>query len=259
MAVILHLLHVKRRHLLANRNPLGMSLRTIIWMMIFRSRMPFFGKVGIRKFRLSLYVLGEALLLAGCTPPPPRHPENICEIFTERRAWYRTAVKEAEKWQIPVSVTMSIMYQESGFRGQVGTRRNRLFGFIPTTHITSAYGYAQAVNASWAEYLKTQNKTRKRKSFSDSFDFVDWYIAKASEKLSLEKQDAYHQYLAYHEGISGYRRKTYELRPDIQKAASLVQQRAEQYQEQYRICGPQLKNRSFIRWIFEALLSHLAG
>ncbi|QCE34822.1 hypothetical protein FAI40_05350 [Acetobacteraceae bacterium] len=211
---------------------------------------------------LSLLILGGASFpIQGCTPPPPRYPENICAIFNERRAWYRAAEESAQKWEIPVSVTMSIIYQESGFRGQVGTRRNRLFGVIPipTSHITSAYGYAQAENGVWDEYQKAQGEWLRRHRFRDSFDFVDWYITGASKRLSLEKTDAYNQYLAYHEGISGYRRKLYENKPEIKKVAEIVQARADQYEIQYHACAPQLRNRSFVRWIFEAVLAHLVG
>lgn len=214
------------------------------------------GKAG-RGFWLFFFLFGGTL--AGCTPPPPRHPDNICSIFTERRAWYRAAIKAEQKWRVPIPVTMAIIYQESGFRGQVGTRRNWILGLIPAGHITTAYGYAQAENAVWREYLETEGLWKRRHRFSDSFDFVDWYITRASQKLSLSKADAYHQYLAYHEGIAGYKRRSFEHKPEIQNVALLVQERAGQYANQYRECAGPLRHRSFIRWIFESLLSHLAG
>ena len=33
----------------------------------------------------------STLLLSSCATPPPKNPENICEIFREHRDWYFAA------------------------------------------------------------------------------------------------------------------------------------------------------------------------
>ena len=48
--------------------------------------------------------------------------------------------------------------------------------------------------------------------------------------------DAYDQYLSYHEGWTGYRRGTYKSKPWLMRVARIVQARASRFAAQYRYC-----------------------
>ena len=54
--------------------------------------------------------------LSSCATPPPKNPENLCEIFREHRDWYFAAKDARDRWGTPIHVPMSMMYQESSFR-----------------------------------------------------------------------------------------------------------------------------------------------
>ena len=56
------------------------------------------------------------IVLAGCATPPPKKPENICEIFREHRSWYFAAKDARDRWGVPIHVPMAMMYQESSFK-----------------------------------------------------------------------------------------------------------------------------------------------
>ena len=84
------------------------------------------------------------LLLSSCATPPPKNPENVCEIFREHRDWYFAAKEARERWGVPIHVPMSMMYQESSFKHDAQPPRDYLLGFIPWGRVSSAYGYSQA-------------------------------------------------------------------------------------------------------------------
>ena len=58
------------------------------------------------------------LLLASCTAKQPSNIDNICEIFSEQRAWYKAANKSAKRWGTTIPVMMSVIHQESSFKAK---------------------------------------------------------------------------------------------------------------------------------------------
>lgn len=149
-------------------------------------------------------------------------------------------------------IAMSIMNQESAFKRRARPPRRYLLGIIPWRRPTSAYGYAQAVDGTWREYLQaTGNRSRKRTNFADATDFIHWYMNEAFRSNDVAKSDAYSLYLNYHEGIAGFRRGTYKQKPWLEGVALKVQRRAENYQAQYAKCKDSLKPG-----LWERLLSY---
>ena len=59
---------------------------------------------------------------------------------------------------------------------------------------------------------------------------------KASKSLNISKKDAYRQYLAYHEGVSGYKRGSYNSKGWLVNTAKAVQVRASLYEGQLKKC-----------------------
>ena len=75
------------------------------------------------------------LLLSSCANSPPKSPNDICEIFDEKRSWYRASIKTYKRWDIAPSITMAFIKQESGFQQGAKPERERiLFGLIPVSY-----------------------------------------------------------------------------------------------------------------------------
>ncbi len=149
-----------------------------------------------------LRLLLPALLLAlsGCATQPPAHPENLCEIFREKPKWHEAALKVQKRWGGTIQVPMAMMYQESSFRHDALPPRYYFLGFIPWGRVSSAYGYAQAKDETWADYKKEAGGWgADRDDFADALDFMGWYMNKTYSVNRVSKWDAYAQYLNYHE------------------------------------------------------------
>lgn len=177
------------------------------------------------------------LMLAGCAPSPPNNIANACAIFQQYPRWYWDALNSYRRWGVPISVQMAIIRQESHFNAGAAPPRTRLFGFIPWTRPTSAYGYAQAVNGTWRNYIQsTGNTGADRDNFADATDFIGWYGYQASKKAGISKRNAYALYLAFHEGIGGYEERTYSRKAWLVQVARKVARNAGTYRLQISRC-----------------------
>jgi hypothetical protein len=192
--------------------------------------------------RLRPGLLAGLVLLAGCATMPPEHTSNLCSVFQQNKSWYRDARRAQQRHGTPIHVTMAIMEKESAFNAHARTRRTYFLGLIPTGHVTTAYGYAQAKDETWAWYQQqTGHHGASRSDFGDAVDFIAWYVAVAHRELGLSKWDAYSQYLAYHEGLGGYRRRTYRKQPGLESRAAAVKSLSLQYARQLRSCAAELE------------------
>lgn len=181
-------------------------------------------------------------MLQGCATAQPRNPEDICSIFKEKRGWHKAAVKAQKKWGTSMHIPMAFMYQESAFRAKAKPPRRRLLGFIPWKRLSSAYGYAQVIDGTWREYLRsTGDYWRVRHDFADATDFIHWYLRQAARRNGISTSDAFELYLNYHEGPGGYARNTHSRKPWLLKVATGVQTRSQQYRAQYQQCRESLK------------------
>jgi hypothetical protein len=177
------------------------------------------------------------LLLAGCAAAPPRNIDNSCAIFEEYRGWYRATKQVQERYGVPQHVQLAIVHQESKFNADARTPRRYLLGFIPWRRASSAYGYAQVKDETWAWYRnKTGNWLASRDDFADAVEFIGWYGDLSQRTLGISKWDARQQYLAYHEGHGGFKRKTYRHKPWLMDVARKVDQRARRYATQLKTC-----------------------
>ena len=197
----------------------------------------------MRLLKLFLVVL----VVSSCVTSPPKSPNNICEIFDEKRSWYRASIKTYKRWDIAPSITMAFIKQESGFQQGAKPERERiLFGLIPWKRKSSAYGYAQVVDGTWDLYKKeTGRRFVSRTNFADSVDFIGWYNKRNSKNLGIPIDNARLLYLAYHEGYKGYSERTYRKKPWLIKVADRVQSRSVMYQKQYWGCAKDLKKKRF--------------
>ena len=193
--------------------------------------------LGRKGYFQAVIVLALGVYLSGCAPAPPTGTTNACNIFRQYPKWYWQAKDTQKKWGTPVSTQMAIIKQESHFVADARPPRTTLLGFIPWTRPTSAYGYSQATDGTWAVYLRdTGQSGRSRTNFGDATDFLGWYSMRAQKKLSISPADAYSLYLAYHEGLGGYKVKSYRKKPWLLRVASKVQNQANAYYRQLRRC-----------------------
>ena len=193
----------------------------------------------IRNMVISLF-----LLLSSCSTYHPGNPDNICDIFLGESDWYEAARDAQRQWGTPIYVMMAIMYQESRFVDDAQPDRPWFLGVVPLPRDSSAYGYAQAQDPVWQEYIRQSgNSGADRDNFDDAIDFIGWYTDGSQKRLKLSKWDAYGQYLAYHEGRGGCQRKTYQEKPWVKKVANKVKRRASRYNQQLKSCQAGLDDR----------------
>jgi hypothetical protein len=193
-----------------------------------------------------IYAMATSLVvLAACTTIPPKNTDNICHIFNEKADWYSATLSAARRWGVPIAVQMSIIRQESAFIADAQPPRPLILGFIPWFRSSSAYGYPQAKDETWADYQKNSgNWWANRADFSDSCDFVAWYCAISNKKLGIAYTDANKLYLAYHEGHGGFRRESFKSKQWLLNTAEKVNQRAWLYDEQLTACRLELENKN---------------
>ncbi|MCE7585063.1 hypothetical protein LZS99_05715 [Vibrio fluvialis] len=192
--------------------------------------------------------VGTLLLLAGCATSPPSKQNNLCEIFREKPQWYEDAVEMQDEWGTPIQIAMAIIKQESSFHHDAKPPKDYLLGFIPWGRVSSAYGYAQAQDPAWDDFQRATDYGGSRTNFDDSLMFIGWYTSETQKTLGVSKWDTYHQYLAYHEGRGGFKRKSYQSKPTLIKVARKVEQQAKDYGWQLKQCRQELEdNRS---WFF---------
>ncbi len=190
--------------------------------------------IGTKLFFPVLLIL---IILSGCSKSPPKRINNACDIFDEKSGWYKASYKSYKKWGVPVHVQLAIMHQESRFVHDAKPPRQKLFWFIPWTRPSDAFGYAQVKDSTWEWYKdKTGNWFADRDDFDDAVDFIGWYGSVSYRLLKISKWDAYGQYLAYHEGHGGYKRKTYLKKKWLIRVAKKVKANANRYAQQLKQC-----------------------
>ena len=183
------------------------------------------------------------LLLAACGGgssqfSAPRDLENACAIVRERPQYFRAMKATERKWGIPVNVQMATIHQESKFIGNAQTPHQFALGIIPMGRQSSAYGYSQALDGTWEEYQQEQGRrSARRDRIADATDFMGWYMDQSEKRLGTSKRDAQSQYLAYHEGRTGFARQSYLAKPWLVDVAARVQRRSDMYGQQLAACG----------------------
>ncbi|PKP73876.1 MAG: lytic transglycosylase [Alphaproteobacteria bacterium HGW-Alphaproteobacteria-6] len=168
----------------------------------------------------------------------PRNLDNACSIVDQRPKYLRAMQKAERRWGVPVHVQMATIHQESKFIGNARTPHRYALGVIPMGRQSSAYGYAQAIDGTWDDYRKANGRIgAKRDRIEDATDFMGWYMDQSEKKLGLSKWDARTQYLAYHEGHTGYARGSHNQKAWLLRVSEAVGERSRLYQNQLIACG----------------------
>ena len=187
------------------------------------------------------FALCVVLALVSCSSgykTPPNNLDDACSIVTDRPEYLRAFRKTQKRWGVPVHVQMATIYQESKFVSNARTPHQFVLGVIPMGRQTTAFGYGQALDGTWDEYRKeTRSRRARRDNIHDAADFMGWYMAKSRDRLGISLGDTRNQYLAYHEGRTGYSRGSYHGKPWLLRVASEVETRSHVYSAQLSQCG----------------------
>lgn len=189
----------------------------------------------------TLRAMAITLLVASCggdSGTAPRNLDDACSIAQQRPQYLKAFRKTEQKWGVPVHVQMATMHQESRFVSNAKTPHTYALGIIPMGRVSSAYGYSQALDGTWDDYKRsTGRRLARRDRISDAADFMGWYMNLSREKNGISLYDARNQYLAYHEGHTGYARGTYNRKSWLLNVANKVDARADLYQAQLATCS----------------------
>lgn len=201
----------------------------------------------IMKFKLFALLLSVIVLNSCVSRHPPSDVNNICTIFKQYPKWYKDSVDVEKRWKVPVPIQMAIIHQESKFDASARPPRTKLLWIIPWKRPSSAYGYAQALQSTWNQYKKANGWFwSSRDDFADGVDFIGWYANQANARAGIPRTDAYSLYLAYHEGVGGFQRKTYLKKPWLVSVAHKVKAKSQIYAAQLSTCHASLKRHSWL-------------
>lgn len=189
----------------------------------------------------SFRALALILLVASCGSShksAPKDLDNACSIISQRPEYAKAFRATERKWNVPVHVQMATIYQESRFISNARTPFRYSLGVIPMGRQSSAFGYAQALDGTWDEYkTKTGKRFARRDNIKDAADFMGWYMNESKRANSIALTDARRQYLAYHEGQTGFARGSYNSKTWLLRVANDVGTRANRYQGQLSRCS----------------------
>jgi hypothetical protein len=187
--------------------------------------------------RLNAMLLLLLAGLAGCSRSADT--DDVCALLVQHPEWRAPLQQASTEWGITPSVLMAIMRHESNFAADARPYKRWLFDLLPTDQrLSSAYGYAQALDTTWAEYQSLHKRPEaQRNRFADAIDFMGWYLQRAVRALDLSPDDARALYLAYHQGLTGYREARYEGKRLLLDAADRVAQTANEYAAQWPHCA----------------------
>ena len=175
----------------------------------------------------------------------PKNASNSCSIFEEKYLWYKHAKKAEKKWGTPVYMQLAIIKMESSFDRFAKPPRQKLFKVVPYKRPSTSFGYSQAVKGTWKQYKEeTGNKFATRSRFKDSVDFIGWYTNKTEKILKVSKNDAFKQYIAYHEGWGNF--KNYKSNKKVINLAKRVEKQSNIYKQQLVECKNSLSTSKYI-------------
>jgi hypothetical protein len=193
---------------------------------------------------INIILILMTLFVLACSSIP-KNTSSSCSIFDEKYLWYKHAKKVEDKWGTPIYIQLAIIKMESNFDWLAKPNRQKIFKVIPFKRPSSSFGYSQAVKGTWKQYRnETGNKLASRTSFKDSVDFIGWYTNKTESILKISKQDAFRQYLAYHEGWGAY--KNYKNNQKVIILAKKVKNQSDKYKFQLKKCQKRLNRNKYI-------------
>lgn len=189
-----------------------------------------------------LVAAGVSAAVASCASTPQPSVEEIadaCQLLKENKSWHTALRASAKEWGAPMGFQLAVMKQESAFdaRAKAPRGERKWFGLVQGDRLSSAKGYAQALDTTWESYKReTGNGGASRGSFRDAADFIGWYFASTGKRTGLGQYDYKAHYLAYHEGATGYLQGTWRGKSSLINTANGVAAQAARYESQITGC-----------------------
>jgi hypothetical protein len=193
----------------------------------------------------------SATALAACgTAPTPSNTEiaDACLLLANNKHWHETLRETARQWGAPMGFQLAVIKQESSFDAQAAPPRGerKWFGLVEGDRLSSAFGYSQALDGTWAMYQRETGKPgASRTSFRDASDFIGWYYNTNGQRVGVAQYDYRAHYLIYHEGASGYRSGAWKNKQWLVDTANRVANQAVRYESQISSCEA-LKPQKFL-------------
>ena len=186
------------------------------------------------------------IFTVACTSFDNINTADSCILFKEKKNWYKSTKKSYDKWGVSIALQLAIVNQESSFSQFAKPKRKKILGFIPGSRPSTAFGYAQITNPTWNWYKSRTGKINaSRANFSDITDFIGWYVTQSKKMLGIPKNDYYNQYLAYHEGQTGWKNKTFNSKKWLLESATKVEKQTNMYINQLKQCENKLNKKGF--------------
>ena len=186
------------------------------------------------------------IFVVACTSMKLTNTADSCILFDEKKNWYKATKKSYDKWNVPIALQLAIINQESSFKQFAKPKRKKLFGIIPGSRPSSAFGYAQVTDPTWNWYkLKNGKNNASRANFIDVTDFIGWYSNQTTKMLGIPQNDFFNQYLAYHEGHGGWKKKSFRTKKWLINVAKNVESTGNKYNNQLKQCESELNKKGF--------------
>ena len=186
------------------------------------------------------------IFFVACTTNQQINTANSCIIFEQKKNWYKSTKNSFNKWGTPIALQLAIINQESSFTQFAKPQRKKIFGIIPGSRPSTAFGFAQVTNPTWDWYkTKTGKKNASRANFTDVTDFIGWYVTQSEKIVGISKNDFYNQYLAYHEGQGGWKKGTHLNKKWLIEVAKNVERNSNMYNNQLKECENTLNKKGF--------------
>ena len=196
-----------------------------------------FDRLRLKKTKISERQLGSCSGSSGYGSAP-RNLDDACSIVSQRPEYLRAFQRVERKYGVPVPSIMAMIYQESKFISDNRPPHQYALGVIPVGRQSSALGYSQALDGTWKEYQEEVGGRRSnREDIFDATDFMGWYMVKTVAETGVAINDTRNQYLAYHDGRTGFNRGTWKSKAWLIRVAGEVESRAVLYDAQLRGCG----------------------
>jgi hypothetical protein len=164
--------------------------------------------------------------------------DNICHIMERRPSWDGELKNIEEKYNVSKFTILAFINQESSFKSDAKPPFKKIWRFIPTwNRQSSSYGYSQAINSSWDLFqMQTKNKESYRDNFYDSAEFIAWYLKKSNLINKIDLNDTFNLYLSYHEGWTGYNKKSYLKKTQLINISNKIIKIKNKYKSDYNNC-----------------------
>lgn len=168
--------------------------------------------------------------------------DNACSILKENPDWLKAARRTSLVYGVPIHTQLAFVRHESNYVKKARPLNKNRKSIFDKKYASTAYGYAQVLDGTWDEFKTTfNNKRLKRTNFGHSVEFIGWYNKRHINTGIIHKDNVAHLYLAYHEGLGGYKKKTFLKKPWLVNYSRAVHATSDKYKHQINACNLKMK------------------